>query len=108
MVTAQVTGVPNPVQVAKGLTDQTWQMPTNYWLVFFVFAFGLGLIILMVWIIRKADKQSDALEKAQAQGAAATATYEALSEEIRDVLRSLEDRIDRVWEEIVKIAGKIK
>lgn len=94
--------LPNPVQVAKGLTDQTWNMPTNYWLVFFVFVFGSILIALIVWILRRADKQSEALHEAYKESTI------AFRQRVLEVLADLEEKIDKIIEEIARLTGRLR
>lgn len=115
MVIAQVTGIPNPVQVTKGLTDQIWQMPLNYFAVGGMILFGLGCVILFTLILRWAASQQQKVESAQKTATA----YEILSKEIRDDITDLKDTtnsginrieevVSKIWEEILKMGSRTR
>lgn len=111
----QVTGIPNPVQVTKGLTDQIWQMPLNYFAVGGMVLFGIGCVVLFTIILRWAAAQQQKVENAQKTATA----YEILSKEVRDDvadlkettisgINDLKETVSKIWDEILKMSTRTR
>lgn len=95
---AQVSGIPNPIPIAKGLTDQIWQMPLNYFAVGGMILFGVGCIVLFYIILRWAAGQQAKVDAAQKTATA----YEYLGKDLLESMNRIEVTITKVWEHLIQ------
>jgi predicted negative regulator of RcsB-dependent stress response len=104
-----VPGIPNPIEVTKHLTDETWLKPDNWWFVAGMIFFGLGCCLLVFLIIRWAASQQDRIDAAQKTATA----YEYLAksllsglENIEDSIKTLQETVNKIWDEILKMSAR--
>lgn len=95
---AQVSGIPNPIPIAKGLTDQIWQMPLNYFAVGGMILFGIGCIVMFLLILKWAHSQSSKVEAAQKTATA----YEYLGKDLLEAMGRIEATVTKIWEKMMQ------
>jgi predicted negative regulator of RcsB-dependent stress response len=95
---AQVSGIPNPIPIAKGLTDQIWQMPLNYFAVGGMVLFGICCIILFYIILKWAASQQSRVDAAQKTATA----YEYLGKDLKEGQDRIEEILQKIWEHLMR------
>lgn len=98
MTLAQVSGIPNPIPITKGLTDQIWEKPLNYFAVGGMILFGIGCIVLFIIILRWAASQQTKVDAAQKTAIA----YEYLGKQLLESMERVDETVTKIWEHLIR------
>lgn len=95
-------GLISAEEAAKALADQSYNHPTNWWLVFIASIATTGLVVLIVRAFKKSDVTEELLRKANEDRLAIATGYQVLSARLSEDIKQLKEAVNELKEELLR------